>query len=309
MSTKCNLISIGEINRYIFLIFIGAILEMCFSFIAGYSKFIQEENISLIISIIIYPLGHILSFIFLIIHKIYNKRRNENILQLINLAKKQQTQISKTEKFLWILLVAFIDVVAYILSAIFRVGENIDLTAWAINIIFLALFSNLILKEKLYKHHYLSIITIMILDVLFNINTEKFSVENFKNNYINIIIIIISQILFELSYVLYKYYMIKKYIISYEIMFYQGIIELILAIITIIIVINIKYIDNFWDYCNKINAKEILIFISMTIVQFIYNLSGFIVIDKFSPFYVLLLYMTSELIKYIFYFDIDYLRE
>ena len=80
MAVKCNLISIGEINRYIFLIFIGAILEMCFSFIAGYSKFIQEENISLIISIIIYPLGHILSFIFLIIHKIYNKKKERKYI-------------------------------------------------------------------------------------------------------------------------------------------------------------------------------------------------------------------------------------
>ena len=59
MSIKCNcnLISFGEINRYIFLIFIGAILELCFSFIAGYSKFIHEGNISFIISIIMYPLG------------------------------------------------------------------------------------------------------------------------------------------------------------------------------------------------------------------------------------------------------------
>ena len=72
MSIKCNcnLISFGEINRYIFLIFIGAILELCFSFIAGYSKFIHEGNISFIISIIMYPLGSSLSFILLIIHKI-----------------------------------------------------------------------------------------------------------------------------------------------------------------------------------------------------------------------------------------------
>ena len=300
-----NLISFGEINRYIFLIFIGAVLELCLSFISRMSKFIHEGNIY----IIIYPLGSIFAFILLIIYKIHNKRKNENKLQLI-IIKKQKSTINKKEKFLWILLSSIIDFIAYVLSYLFRNGININLTTWSFDIIFLALFSNLILKEKLYKHHYLSIIIIMILNVLSNINTEKFSAENFKSNYINIIMIIISQILFELSYVLYKYYMIKKYIITYEIMFYEGIIELILYIITLIITtIYFKNIDNFWDYYNNLDTKEILIFISLTIVQFIYNLSGFIVIDKFSPFYVLLLYMTAELIKYIFYFDIDYLRE
>jgi hypothetical protein len=253
-------------------------------------------------------LGSTLSFILLIIYKIYNKRKNKNILQY-DILKKHKPQINKIEKFLWILLVSFIDFIALVLSYIFRVGVNAKLTTWAFNIIFLALFSNLILKERLYKHHYLSIIIIMILDVLSNINNERFTTENFKNNYLNIIMIVLSQILYKLSYVLYKYYMIKKYIISYEIMFYEGIIELILSIITSIIVISIGYIDNFMDYYNNIDAKEIIIFILMTILNFIYTLSFFIAIDKFSPFYALLLYVSGELIKYILHFDSYYLRK
>ena len=81
MSKKCNLISFGEINRYILLIFIGAILQVCFSFTEDMSKFIHEGNISLIIYIIIYPLGSTLSFILLLFYKAHNKRKNKNILQ------------------------------------------------------------------------------------------------------------------------------------------------------------------------------------------------------------------------------------
>ena len=66
-------------------------------------------------------------------------------------------------------------------------------------------------------------------------------------------------------------------------MFYQGIIELLLSIIALKITTNFCNLDNFWDYYNNLDTKEILIFISLTIVQFICNLIVFINIDKFSP--------------------------
>ena len=51
--------------------------------------------------------------------------------------------------------------------------------------------------------------------------------------------------------------------------------------------------------------KRLLFFISLIICQLIYNLSCFIVIEKFTPFYVLLLETLSELIFYFFPFNID----
>ena len=95
--------------------------------------------------------------------------------------------------------------------------------------------------------------------------------------------------------------MMKKYIISYEIMFYQGLIELVLSIIIFIIAKNIGYLYNFSDYYNVIDATEIIVYISLTFVQFIYGLSSFILIEKYSQFYVLLLFMFAELIYYFHY--------
>ena len=309
MSIKCNLINIGEINRYIIFIFIGAIFYAGFSSIESGSIPFNEEVSEIyfhpIILNIIYSLGSSLAFILLIIYKIYNKKNNEGKLQKILYIKKHKIQINKKEKFFWILLVSIIEFTGNLISSIYWVGENSNLSTYTIDIIFLSLFSYLILKEKLYKHHYVSIISIMILGILLNIFNNKFTIENFKNNFLNIIFIFLSQIIFQLTYALYKYYVIKKYIISYEIMFYQGIIQLILFIIILIITTKIGKLDNFWDYYNNLDAKEIIIFIVLIIFVFIYDLSLFITIDKYSPFYIMLLDTLAELIFYFVDFDTD----
>ena len=90
------------------------------------------------------------------------------------------------------------------------------------------MFSFLILKIKLYKHHYLSIITVLILGILFDLILGKFN----KKNIVNDVVSFVTEILF-------------KFIKSYEILFYEGIIESILGILTLIITTDIGYIDNF----------------------------------------------------------------
>ena len=280
---KCNLISFGEINRYILLIFVGVIIDVCLIFIENNSKFSDVEHLYIIIDIITYSSGLSLSFFLLIIYKIYNKRKNESKLLQIKSIIKQKAQINKKEKFLWILLISIIDFIAFIISCF----VSTELTTWPIDIIFLALFSYLILKERLYKHHYLSMTIILILSLLYNIyylSNYTYKYDFLKNNFLHSIFILLSKILFDFSYVLYKYYMIKKSIVSYEIMSYQGLIELVLSIISIIIIIKIGYIDNISDYYNNLDIIEIIIIISLIIIKFINSLSAFILIDKYSQF-------------------------
>ena len=304
MAVKCHLISIGETNRYIFLIFIGAIFFGGSSSIKEQSKNF-DENLHPIILTIINSLSLSLSFILLIIYEIYNKSQKEKKLGLFFSIKKQDIEIKNKEKFLWILFVSIIDFIANILDFIFWVGEIGCFSTDTFDILFLTILSYFILKERLYKHHYLSVIVFMILSLLYNLINKYYGYDFLKSYYLNIIFIYLSRILFEFKYVLYVFYMIKKYMVSFEIMFYQGIIELVLSIIMIIITTNIGYLDNFWNYYNNLDAKEIIIFISLIICQLIYNLSYFIVIEKFSPFYVLLLDILSELIFYFFDFNID----
>ena len=183
MSKKCNLISIGEINRYILFIFIGSIFYAFLTLLKDESKFFNEENsLHPIIFNITYSLGLSLSIFLLIIYKIYNKRKNDNKLQKTNFIKKQKLEVDVKRKLLWILLVSIIDFIASVLCFNYWVGENSDLNTSTLDILFITLFSHLILKEKLFKHHYLSIITIMILGLLLNLINDKFSYENFENN-------------------------------------------------------------------------------------------------------------------------------
>ena len=94
--------------------------------------------------------------------------------------------------------------------------------------------------------------------------------------------------------------MLIKYIKSYEILFFEGLIILVLSIITLITAIKIGYIKNFWDYYENIDKIEIVIFIALALINFIIGILMLIIIDIFSPFYILLADYVQDLI-YFFY--------
>ena len=85
---------------------------------------------------------------------------------------------------------------------------------------------------------------------------------------------------------------------SYEILFMQGLIILVLSIISLIITTKIGYIDNFWDYYENLDIIEIIIFISLALINFIYGIFMLIIIDIFSPFYILLVDNVQDIIVF-----------
>ena len=88
---------------------------------------------------------------------------------------------------------------------------------------------------------------------------------------------------------------VKKFIKSYEILFFQGIIESILGIITLIIMTKYDYIDNYWKFIEKLNKKEIIIIILIILGRFLFHSMIMIIIDIFSPFYVFLVFVIGEI--------------
>ena len=88
-------------------------------------------------------------------------------------------------------------------------------------------------------------------------------------------------------------------------MFYEGLIELVLSILTIMITTYIGYLDDFFDYYNNLDSNEIIIFVFLTFFQFAYNLMKFITIQKFTPYHVLLLSVLYTLIMIFITFDLD----
>ena len=168
---KCNIISFGHINLYILIILLGAVFNTAKYLITNKSKKLGEddpkkpESQHPVIITINYAMGLCLSFIFFIIYKIRNKRnKTTNIFLLDNIINKSNIykEVTKKEKFLWILLGSIIDFIANIINSYNWVKKDNYLCYWPSNILLMSLFSYLLLKMKLYKHHFLSIIIIII---------------------------------------------------------------------------------------------------------------------------------------------------
>ena len=175
----------------------------------------------------------------MIYYKIYNKRKNNNF-DLVQL-KKQFTnpslneRVTKKEKFLRILLISFIDFTTTICSTANFFEGIFYLNCLSMEMIFYSLISYLILRIKLYKHHYACIVIVVIFDVLFDLILDNFSQGNILGNLLNYLF----RASLTLYYISFKFIMLKKYIKSYEILPFEGLIELIFAIITLIITTNI----------------------------------------------------------------------
>ena len=248
-----------------------------------------------------YALGLCLSFILFIIYKIYNKENKKtNNLLLDKMIHSLNKEITKKEKFLWILYGSIFDFFANLLYAYEWIKDKDYLCVWPTNLFIISLFSYLFLKMKLYRHHYLSIIIITIFSIVYNGLAHNFESEKFKKNYKGHIIYFSSESIFNMLYVLYKFFMIKKFIKSYEILSFQGLIEFILGII-ILAITTICYpkLDDFNTYREKINESglEKAMFCLLIFINFLTFLTIFIILDIFTPFHILLLNILSDIIS------------
>ena len=308
MCCKCKLITLGKVNGFLVLIIIGAILLGSLTLVEGLSKSFARKNKHPIIYSMTYSLGMSLSFCFLLVYKKRIKSERENLLlnnEIERVNTFSKSKISIKEKFLWLLLTASINYFAYVFFCIYWINEDNYFNCWGITILFMSLLSYFILNMKIQRHHYLGIISIIILGITFNIALGKFSKESLDRDLNSYLVELMYESLFCLTNVLYKFLMDKKYIISYEILVYEGIIEFILGVITLIITTSLNYLDNFWDFVNDVDATEIALLVLLTLIQFLLYLSQIIVIDKFSPFHVFLITVIRDLIFFFAFFRAD----
>ena len=124
----------------------------------------------------------------------------------------------------YILLIGIIFFINYIMFvATFEMKTN----TWIVYILFTSIFYYIIFKAKLFKHHYLSIIIILVIG--FIIDFIQGNIQNdFTNNIVSLILSFIRVILLSFNYVIIKYTMEKKFVSLYEIGLFNGIINLIL---------------------------------------------------------------------------------
>ena len=302
-----KLITFGQINIKIVYIIVGGISQFIIRLLFSIKHLTILSYYSCIFSIAS-SLGMSLSFILLIL---YRNKKNKNLklnkLNILNINRiehayeiihRRQYKKIRTQKFKYIILSSVLDFIQTLFLNGF--SKNVGLNIWIFDILFIYLFSYLILKFKIYKHQYISISVIIFIGIILNI------IGLIHNNYSHkkyhrIIIKFICEIIFSLRIVINKYTIEKKFGSSYELCFFQGIITLGLLLIFSLFAIFLNLSNDFKNYFNEFKdkkLKESLIFLSVLIIQFIYNLCIFVTIDKANAFHIMIIIIIGHLAPY-----------
>ena len=294
-----KIISLGTIDKKILFAIIGG----CFKMIANIVLYHSDA------SIVSHPcilgintsLGIFLSvFPFLYINRtklICKKKEKEDIL-IYNFPGTN----NNNNKFILIILVSILDFIQKFISLFFvkLFLENF----WIFDSFFLLIFSRIILNEKQYLHHFISLVAIIIIGIILiviNYHGEEIP-------FLKVFVTLLIEIIYSLENVISKFIMNTKYYTPYIICATAGTLELILFIIILIIFTQIPiscidymncfndtYVDDISDYFENITFKEILIFILVMFSRLIFLLFGFLLIDAFTPIHLILILIIGEI--------------
>ena len=207
----------------------------------------------------------------------------------------------RKKKFLYILMISILDFLQKFLTFFYKdlFIENF----WIFDSFLILCFSILILKIKVYAHHFFSLIMIIIIGIVLNV------INNYDKNIkiLQILITLFTEIFYCLENVICKFAMDVKFSTPYEICFLVGVFELIIFIIFLIIFSNVpmkpseninhvndNYIDDFSAYINKLDFKESMVFILCMLLRCIFILFGYIIVEYFTPAHVILILIIGE---------------
>ena len=292
-------ISLGKLDKNIFYPLAAGILKFNFKLILPHTHLIDHPLILSVCS----SLGMSLSLFLLLIYKWRSRsklhkyetddsKNNEPTKKKtleIELEYNNQYKELTTDKYTFIFLSAILDFILTIMVYCFCI--NFKLNLWMFDILFICMFSHVILNSKIYKHQFLCLMIIVLLGIIINIDLYFYQ-NVLKTDITEFVIKYFSEIIFSLCIVLNKYTIEKKFASPYEICFFEGFINLFLYIICLII---FKDLDDFFSYWNELNIIEVLLFLSLMFIQFFFNLFIYITLKKFTECHILIIIVIAEL--------------
>lgn len=288
------LLSIGKIDKNIIPIFIACVLGILFKFLTKIDKAILFDH-SIVANIYV-AASKLLSFIPFIITKMRLKKVREkesinydnNIVEYIYFEANEDVSKGKL-KYIFLASTLF-----FIQGVILFFTMEVKINIWLSEIFIYCLFYYLIFKIKPYKHHYLSIILIILTGVTFDLVSGNLQ-NDILNNLSSILLRLLREILYSLQDVINKYIMEKKFCSVYELSFYGGIIYLIL--IGLFSIFNYFYlkIDNFEEYFNNFNYIELLVCIWTIVIQFGLDISSLFIIKNNTPCHLFIVAAFSQI--------------
>ena len=205
------------------------------------------------------------------------------------------TEISKIQRKKKYFVLSFnliISLLFEILSCYLKNDNEKLFSFWVFSIIYIWILSYFILKNKLYRHHYFSILIIVLLGIIVNLINSKGS----KFDSINVIMALSTDILFSLNLVINKYLIDNLLFTEYQICFYEGFFCIIPSIIALVIFTKYNIGDNndFYDYYDKIDGEEIFILILSPITHLIVYLFSLMTIKYFTVFHIFVILIVNE---------------
>ena len=291
-------ISFGLINNNIIPIIIGCIFAFLSRLLFNYkdAKLFEHPIISNIVPLFLY-------FITIIPLKILNNRvkknnvnneKNENNTKRKLIFKNIYQEIIKG-KWKFIILASVID---FIQGVILIYSKEIKTNFWILDLIITCLFYYLIFKIRLYRHHYLSIILIILIGLSLDLVLENLQ-NDILNNWSLLLLRFVREILISLENVINKYIMEKKFCSVYELCIYDGLIGIIL--LGILSIFNYFYlkIDDFEDYFKNFNIIELLVLLAVMIIQFGLYLCVLFINKNNSPCHIFIMLVFGQFAYYI----------
>ena len=170
--------------------------------------------------------------------------------------------------------------------------------SWIWDILILSLLYYLVFKSKLYLHHYLSIILIILTGIILDLVTGNLQ-EDIKNNFPFFLLRFLRQILYSSCNIINKYLLYKKYSSVYEITLFNGIINLIL--LGIFYIINYYYldIDNFGQYFSDFSVLEFFICLGLVVTQFGLYIGTLVTNKNNTPCHIFIISVFGQFANYL----------
>ena len=291
-------IGLGKLDKSLIPIGIGCVFSFLSRLLFNYQGTILFNHP--IITNLFAAFSYILAFIPYIILKIRSKRIknfDNEIGRLSNVSSKEKNRKQKMVlgKFLFFSLDSFIFFVQGILH-IYTV--EIRTNFWIFDIFVTLVFYYLIFKVKLYIHHYISIGIIILTGVIIDLVVENLQ-NDFSKHFLLFILRFVREVLGSLNDVMDKYVMERKHASPYEVCFFNGIIcSILLGIFSLINHYHL-HLDNFSEYFNNFNKKELLVMLGFMSTQL--GLYLFILISNKlnSPCHLCIIVVFGQIAYYI----------
>ena len=301
-----------SLNHLLFLVFFVSSIVKQFIF----KDIKNKDNLSIpIFKLYIYDIGDFISLIPYLIIKIKTKSqisneqntnrdsKAEDINYIYNDSKKSEFKKNKLTIFLNMFFITILDFIAQISTVIyyliegkqnFQVKHGNMNSILIFNVIFLFLFSRLLLPITFNRHHFFSliifIICLIVIVILDFIQIKNDSGDNFIKSLIYLSIKIFAIILYSLEDALANVMFLNYYFSPYFLLLMKAIVQFFYLIIFSIPFFFIKFKDEhgeemliFSMFKGIFEDKIYILYYSIYLINsFFYNILNFIIIDKFS---------------------------